>query len=237
MIVTNDGVVIVDQAGAERMGKLREEIRQLTDKPVTHVIYSHEHYDHARGGQLFKKEGATFISHLKCQATLDSDPLEQVVPPDMTYAGETHQLTVGGTVIDLYHFGPSDGRCITVVHLPKEKVIFLADIHSPKSLTPSQYLTTHHYRGVYHTLKRIQSELPYDYVVASHAAHSSPEALNEDIGVVAYLYDHVLKALKAGKSVEETKQTVPFPHVKGWRNVEEWPAHVARMYEALDHGE
>ena len=237
VVITKKGVVVVDPDGAQRSAKLREEIRTLTDKPVTHVIYSHEHYDHARGGQIFKKEGATFVSHEKCRVTLERDPQRKVVPPDTTYSGETHRVTVGETLIDLYHFGLSHGTCMTVVHLPKEKVLFVTDIHEPKQLTSAQYLTADfHYPGVYRTLKRIQSELTYDVVVASHAPHSSPEAFNEDVGMVEYLFEKVLMAVKTGKNIEETKQVVPFPPLKEWRNLKDWSAHVAHMYEALNQG-
>lgn len=237
VVITKKGVAIVDPDGAQRSAKLQEEIRKLTDKPVTLVIYSHEHYDHARGGQIFKKEGATFVSHEKCRAALENDPQGQVVPPDTTYSGETHRLTVGETSIDLYHFGMSHGTCMTVVHLPKEKVLFVTDIHEPKGLTSAQYLTAdYHYPGVYRTLKRIQAELTYDVVVGSHAPHSSPKAFNEDVGMVEYLYENVLQAVKAGKNAEETKQAIPFPPLNEWRNVKEWPAHVAHMYEALNQG-
>ncbi len=157
--------------------------------------------------------------------------------PDITYSGETHRLIVGDTLIDLHHFGPSHGACMTVVHLPKENVLFLTDIHEPKSLTSAQYLPSSHYPGVYRTLKRIQSELKYDFVVASHAPKSSPEAFNEDVGMVEYLYNNVLKAFNSGKTAKETKQAISFPPLKGWQNAKDWPAHIARMYEGLDNGE
>ncbi len=36
---------------------LREEIRKVTDKPIKFVIYTHHHWDHMLGGQIFKDDG------------------------------------------------------------------------------------------------------------------------------------------------------------------------------------
>src|SRR5260370_17727241 len=44
-VVTSDGIVVVDAPPA-LADKLPAAISQGTDKPVTHFIYTHSHYDH-----------------------------------------------------------------------------------------------------------------------------------------------------------------------------------------------
>ena len=49
-VITGDGVVVTDPINAEAAAWLRTEIGKITDEPITHLIYSHSHGDHASGG-------------------------------------------------------------------------------------------------------------------------------------------------------------------------------------------
>ena len=52
-VITDAGVVVTDPINAEAAGWLKEEIAKLTDQPITHLIYSHSHGDHASGGDWY----------------------------------------------------------------------------------------------------------------------------------------------------------------------------------------
>ena len=64
-LVTDEGVIVTDPIDAKAAGPMREEIAKVTDRPVKYVAYSHSHWDHARGGKIFKDEGAQFIAQEK----------------------------------------------------------------------------------------------------------------------------------------------------------------------------
>jgi len=52
VVLTQDGVVVFDAGGSPAMGEaIVAKVRDLTDKPITHVIISHWHGDHMRGLQ------------------------------------------------------------------------------------------------------------------------------------------------------------------------------------------
>jgi glyoxylase-like metal-dependent hydrolase (beta-lactamase superfamily II) len=52
LVLTQDGVVVFDAGGSPAMGEaIVAKVRDLTDKPITHVIISHWHGDHMRGLQ------------------------------------------------------------------------------------------------------------------------------------------------------------------------------------------
>ncbi|EKV28650.1 Zn-dependent hydrolase [Caenispirillum salinarum AK4] len=54
-IVTNEGVVVIDNGPSKRYGEeLRAAIARVTDKPVLRVIVTHLHPDHFLGGQAFE---------------------------------------------------------------------------------------------------------------------------------------------------------------------------------------
>ena len=68
-IVTDEGVIVADPVSVDHAKLLRDAIRAVTDQPVKYVVYSHSHWDHVLGGQIFKDEGAEFIVNLWKETT------------------------------------------------------------------------------------------------------------------------------------------------------------------------
>src|SRR5690242_7552688 len=70
-LVTDEGVLVVDtQQHPADARRLRDLIRQVTDKPVKWVVITHAHGDHFLGAPVFKAEGATIISHRDTRAMM-----------------------------------------------------------------------------------------------------------------------------------------------------------------------
>ncbi|MCO7223046.1 MBL fold metallo-hydrolase [Pleionea sp. CnH1-48] len=236
IIIGSEGVIVTDPSGAERASVMREEIRKLTNKPVIKVIYSHDHYDHTRGGQIFQKEGAEFIAHKKAVELLKRDPYQQVVLPNKTYTDKL-RITSGNKVVVLIYMGPNDGDAMSVIYLPKEKILFAVDFHLPRYVNEPYRLTAHNYGGIYQTMKRIRKELSFETVISGHTLESSPDLFEEDFRFVEALYNAVLKGLKSGKSTKELKQSVKLPDFKHWQGYEKnLPGHVERMAYTIWHG-
>lgn len=236
VVVTDDGVIVTDPSGEVRAKAMREAIRSITDQPVTKVIYSHDHFDHSRGGQIFKEEGAEFIAQEGCMELLSRDLEDRVVLPDTTWK-DNLSIMQGGKQIDLSYYGPNDGTCNAVIHMPKDKVLLAVDWHLPRYVNESYRLPAHNYVGVLNTLKRVRAELNYDTVISGHAPNSSPELFEEDYRFNQALFDAVWKELQAGKKPEEFKYTVKLPEFSHWRGYEKnLPGHVERMAYSIWHG-
>ena len=58
----NDVIVVDDHVSPAAAWVLVDEIRSLTDKPVTTVVNTHFHFDHAHGNQIFGKD-VNIIGH------------------------------------------------------------------------------------------------------------------------------------------------------------------------------
>lgn len=237
VIVSDSSVAITDPGGSDRASRLHTAIKDLTDKPVKKVIYSHDHYDHARGGRIFKEMGAEFISHESCRPLLDNDPLGEVVPPDVTYNSTKFAVELGNKLIELWHFGPSDGRCMSIFYMPREKVMQAVDIHLYGMLVSLDHLYSHEYIGVMNTLQRIRDELDYEFVVNGHMPGSSPQLFDKDLAFVKALYKAVLDGIRKGSSLDELKSNIKLPSIENWQLYKQnLPAHVERMYYAINHG-
>lgn len=236
VVIGDDGVIVTDPSGAKRATQMREAISKLTDKPVTKVIYSHDHFDHTRGGQIFKKEGAEFITQEGCVELISRDLEKKVVQADITYK-DFMSVTVAGKQVDLHYYGSNDGKCMSVVHMPKDKVLLAVDWHLPRYVNEAYRLPEHDYVGILNTFKRIRADLTFDTVISGHAPKSSPELFEEDHQFVQALFDEVWKGMQAGKTTEELKASIKLPQFSHWRGYKEnLASHVERMAYSIWHG-
>lgn len=145
-VITPEGVVVVDALGSPRLAeRLTQAIRQLTDKPITHVILTHYHADHIYGLQHFKQLGAKIIAHSASREYIQSDTARlrleasrtdlapwineqtRIVPADVWIDGPT-TLQVGGVAFELTPVGPSHTPEDLTVFVPSEKVLFAGDL-------------------------------------------------------------------------------------------------------------
>lgn len=236
IVITDDQVIVTDPAGDERAKSLQMTVKKLTGRSVSRVIYTHDHFDHTRGGKVFKDEGAIFVAHEKAVELLSRDPYGQVILPDQTYRDRLSFSLNEGT-LELHYFGPNDGDAMSVLYFPKQKILFAVDFHLPRYVNEGYRLTAHNYGGIYQTMKRIRKELSYDIVVSGHTAHSSPELFEEDFRFVEALYQAVYEGLRKGQSVDELAGAIKLPAFAHWRGYEaNLPHHVRRMAYTIWHG-
>ncbi|MBE1282946.1 MAG: MBL fold metallo-hydrolase [Rhodobacteraceae bacterium] len=237
VVISDEGVLVVDPNSEFRAEAMRAEIAKLTDQPVVKVLYSHPHFDHSRGGQIFKAEGAEFVTHAGCIELLGRDLENRVVQLDVTYDGEIHRIELGEKVVEMRYFGSNDGQCNSAIYMPEDKVLMAVDWHLQGFVNLPGRLNTHDYVGSLNTLRRVTAELDFDTVISGHMHQSSPEQLAEDLAFNEALFKAVSEGLAAGKSIEELKETVKLPEFSHWFMYEQnLPAHVERMAYSIWHG-
>jgi cyclase len=144
VIVGDKGVILVDSGGTDEVGRhIATAVRQITDKPVTHVVNTHHHGDHYLGNVAF--EGATFISSEMCRKMvletghewleiMERDigrklPGTRPLPAEVTYpAGTRTETSIHG--VRLVFWVPQGSHTIgdLLVHLPDDKVLVAGDV-------------------------------------------------------------------------------------------------------------
>lgn len=130
-MVTRDGVIVTDPISPEAAIAYREAISRITDLPVRYVVYSHAHWDHARGGRIFKEEGARFVAQERCADNFRESPDPDIVLPDITFRTQ-YQVKLGGQSLDLHYFGPSHGTCLSVMIPRPHKMLYTVDLLTPR---------------------------------------------------------------------------------------------------------
>jgi glyoxylase-like metal-dependent hydrolase (beta-lactamase superfamily II) len=144
--VVGDGAVLVVDTRSWRAEaeELLDDLRALTPLPVTHVVNTHDHFDHCFGNEVFER--AELWCHQRCAEMLRShgellrrEVIERapdwaehlaavrIVPPDQTF-GELANLDVGGRRVELRHLGRGHTDNDLVVSVPDAGVVFGGDL-------------------------------------------------------------------------------------------------------------
>src|SRR6188474_3634498 len=72
-MVTPEGIVLVEPIGTEFATWLKGELASRFKVPVKYVVYSHHHWDHASGGEVFA-DTARFVGHANMLTHLAMPP-------------------------------------------------------------------------------------------------------------------------------------------------------------------
>lgn len=127
--VTDDGVVVYDPK-PDVSPFVLEVIPQVTDNPITHVIYSHHHRDHSQGAHLFPEE-AILIAE---QETADllavaNDPMRP--QPDVVFQDE-YVLETGGFRLELRDLDRNwHSQSDMIAWAPDQGILFAVDMFHP----------------------------------------------------------------------------------------------------------
>ncbi len=85
---------------------------------------------------------------------------------------------------------------MSIVHMPKEKVLVAVDWHLPQYLVSGGRLIEQDYVATLNTIKRVREDLKFDTIVNGHIPVDSPELLKESEEFVQALFDAVWKRQK-----------------------------------------
>ena len=135
-MIGDEGVLVVDPVSTPVAKALRRKISDLTDKPVTHVVYSHSLNARAAGGKLYHDEGAKFIAHDTCDANFREAPLNDVVLPEETFAS-IHTVSLGSKSLDLYYLGLHYDCSIVMITRPDNLMFVVGTVNPPNAMVPT----------------------------------------------------------------------------------------------------
>ena len=140
-LTTGEGVIVVDAPPS--IGKnILKAIAEVTDKPITHIIYSHAHADHIGAAGMYPRN-ATYIAHKETAALLAgiNDPNRSypygaflggaIVPQPTVTFSDNYTLKVGNQILELEYKGINHDPGNIFIYAPRQKVIMLVDVIFP----------------------------------------------------------------------------------------------------------
>lgn len=211
--VSGEGVVIVDPINAEAATWLKDNLSTITDKPITHLIYSHSHGDHASGGTVYVDAGAKTIAQANAPEAIDGAKIDERFD-------DTMKLEVGDKTFELTHLGKGHGDDLIAVVVRPENIAFITDAASPKRL-PFRDMSNSDVDGWINQIKKIEL-LDFDIFAPAHGSMGVKADAADARVYMEKLREQVLTGLKAGKSVEDLVTSVTLDEYKDWQQYDGW---------------
>lgn len=223
-LITREGVIVTDPIEPEAAMILREEIRSLTPLPVKYLIYSHQHWDHVRGGQLFVDEGAVVLSHERCLAHFRDLPHPEIVMPSQTFSGERYELELGERRLTLEWLGVNHGDCLIVMTPDHIDIPFIVDLATAGGM-PLPFIPDYSLHHWVRALRELEG-WSFEHYVGGHGIPVAPKSrIRERREYVEALMTETRLAYEAGVPIKDIPDIVAdklrsrFDHLRGFNGI------------------
>jgi cyclase len=132
-LVTDEGVVLVDNKFAVDYDNIIALLRTVTDQPVRYVINTHHHGDHSGSNASFQAANAQVIASEAARQNMVY--LDQPGQPAFTFTDQA-RLGLGGKSVELYHFGRAHTNGDVFVYFPEHRILATGDAFTYGAATP-----------------------------------------------------------------------------------------------------
>ena len=236
-IVTDEGVVVIDTGFEKSATFAKQVMRQITDKPVKYIIYTHHHGTQVAGAGAIKEEGTKIIAHEQLVREFDlsrsmyrynrrrdsiqfnfptilDTPLYNPIYPDITFADE-YRFELGGTRFELYHV-EGEAPDYSLIWMPDQKIIWVADMTGgamPMVASPMKRVRDEvKWREALELVKKLDPDVMISSVRPPICNRNNIAAvLDSDIEYLNFLHDSVATEMNNGSSLEETLTNTRLP--------------------------
>ncbi len=223
-VVTDDGVIAIEPVNSQHATGFLEAIRSVTDQPVKFLLPSHNHWDHASGGAVFREAGAKIIAHQTAFEWMEANPGQDTVLPDESWSGSRKDITLGGTTVELHYLGMNHGLGMTVFLLPEEKVVYIADLVTPNRILFA-IVPDFNIGEWVRSLNEIEA-LDFDTAVFSHSNSGSPVGTKQDVTAnrefITDLQAAIMAEFQKGTNPFAVASTVKLPKYEDWVGYDQW---------------
>lgn len=151
-IIGDKSVLVVNGSSSYLLAQaLHDEIKKITNKPVSHVVNENGQLHAVLGNNYWKTQGATIIAHVDAQTEVTAHGAEDLVrmkgfnkergdhtalvPFDQTFDKEM-TIDLGGITAKLMYFGPSHSAGDISVYIPEREVVLAGDIAFHRRMMP-----------------------------------------------------------------------------------------------------
>lgn len=163
-MVYETGVVVID-APQSYAKHILAGIREVTNKPVTHIIYSHSHADHIGGTHELGGQ-PVIVAHEETKNLLieANDPNRPL--PTVTFK-DKHTLHVGSQILELSYHGVGHEPGNIFIYAPRQKVLMVVDTVFPGWMPWRRLALAQNIRGLFRQVEEIKA-IDFDKFVGGH---------------------------------------------------------------------
>jgi cyclase len=219
----NNGVILVDTKNPGSGKAIIENVRKITDKPITTIINTHVHADHL-GGNLEFEPNVEIIVHENTPGYMkglaqykDGANADRI--PKKTFKDKLTLFT-GNDAIDLYHFGPAHTGGDALVVFRNLRVMATGDMTAATG-TPVMDLANGGSALQWgQTIAKAAAGIKgVDLITRGHTSQTCDWACFVEYGQFMTAYaDAARAAHKAGKTVEQATADIPGMMGPKWKD-------------------
>ena len=235
--ITANGVVLVDTKLANWGQAILDQVKTVTDKPVTHIINTHTHGDHVGSNEFFPAS-VEIIAQENTAANMKrmdafKDPAKQHGLTDKTF-GDKMTVLSGSDAIDLYYFGPAHTNGDAFIVFRNLRVMHAGDAFS--GLTTPIMDVNNGGSGVAYpeTLAKAAAGIKgVETVIPGHSAVTNWQGFLDYGEFMKGWVGSVSAAAKAGKTADQAvTEFTPADKFKGY-NMQRAKANAEVIYKEL----
>jgi glyoxylase-like metal-dependent hydrolase (beta-lactamase superfamily II) len=221
VLTGGDGKVLIDAGIGVSRPQITKALAELGAEPVTHLVNTHWHFDHADGNEWLHSAGAKIIAqentrkHLsEIQRVEDWDynflPLPPGGIPSEVFAGE-HALKLNGSSIGLKYYGPAHTDSDISVTFAEANVVHVGDTYWNGIYPFIDYSTGGSIDGMIAASDANLAATTNDtIIIPGHGRPVSNKAeLREFRDMLVAIRENVAKLKKRGSSRDETVAAKP----------------------------
>lgn len=125
ILVTPEGVILVDDKYDWDHDGIVAKVKTLTDKPIRYVINTHHHGDHTGGNPKMLPMGVQLMISKQARANMVN--LRMPGLPQIAFESDA-QLSLGDANVEAFHYGRAHTNGDSVVLFKTQRVISLGDM-------------------------------------------------------------------------------------------------------------
>ena len=197
-----NGVVVVD-APPSYASRISAAIAEVTNNPITHLVYSHYHIDHIGGARSLGGH-PVIIAQKETNRILarDNDPDRPLAT--VTF-DDQYRLAVGSQVLELSYHGNAHAPGNIFIYAPKQRTLMVVDVVFPGWMPWRRLAVSQDIPAVFLQVKEI-ANWDFDTFVGGHVARTGTHAdvttqlaFMQDLKAAA---EDALKATKPGEGLD-----------------------------------
>ncbi len=173
-MVYESGVVLVD-APPPFAQYIRRAVADVTNKPITHLVYSHAHIDHIGGYKSLNLETQPMIiAHEETKRLLlrANDPNRP--GPTVTFK-DKYTLRVGTQVLELSYTGIAHEAGNIYIYAPAQETLMIIDVVFPGWMPWRRFALAKDVPGYFEQVKEI-NDMKWKTLVSGHVARTGTHA-------------------------------------------------------------
>ena len=132
-LVTNEGVVLVDDKFPADVDNIVAEVKKFTPQPIKYVVNTHHHFDHSGGNAKLQMAGVQAVTSEQARRYMVDG--KQAGVSNIAFADHMH-IYLGGKNVELYYYGKAHTGGDIVAYFPAQRVIAMGDMFTFGDATP-----------------------------------------------------------------------------------------------------